>query len=43
MASNRGYAEEAEALMRQYEALRFEDVQGWLLPLRRWCMGTLSL
>ncbi len=33
MASNQGYAAEAEALVRQYEALRFEDVQGWLLPL----------
>lgn len=33
MASNQGYAAEAEALVRQYEALRFEHVQGWLLPL----------
>jgi SAM-dependent methyltransferase len=28
-----GYAEEAKALIRQYESLSFEDVQRWSLPL----------
>ncbi len=28
-----GYAEEAEALLVQYESLAFEHVQRWTLPL----------
>ncbi len=33
MVSNNGYAEEAEAYAQRAEALRFEDVAGWYLPL----------